>query len=87
MNNSKNALMCFFWPVFLIVQVLWLLVKIMTLAFIRADDYRECERMSYKNPKKVTYGMRQGMALTRFGQWLLFMVAAILCIVMINCVW
>lgn len=82
--NMKNPVVRFFWLPILLLKGAWLLIKIMLLAFIHADDCRECEHQMYRNPRKVTYSMRQGMQLTYLGQWLFAMIVFIVTFIVFN---
>lgn len=85
-NNGKNALVCFFWLPILIFQVIWLMLKVVLLAFVHYEDYNKCGRMLARNPRRVSTSARQGMMLTRIGFGILMVVSCIIITVCLHSV-
>ena len=78
MNRKQKSSADVFWLPILIFKGVWFLIKLMFLGMTHISDCRECEKMLYSNPKRVSYSARQGVELARLGQSLFACIALVL---------
>ena len=85
MNRKQKSSTNVFWLPILIFKGVWFLVKLMFLGMTHISACRECEKMLYSNPRRVSYSTRKGVELARIGQSLFYACALIMFILcMVN---